>query len=247
MGRFLTVDPSRISAFIEDPQSWNRYSYVHNSPLRLVDKNGKWPTDIHNRIIDLAFPNLTPDQRQILKDVSAQQDSVLLGGQSNSSAYMHAMSSPGQTAADAAQQFSDFVSENEAAAQKIQMQFWLDEPASSSFDGELSDKALAAFGLALHAMIDSTSPAHSWFQTWNWKNPFLVKNHIEAEKTITWAQLINAANVARNVFNATFGGFGDQFRLLELQMNQQQRQQGQACVTAGGVTTCENIGEGAGK
>jgi RHS repeat-associated protein len=91
IGRFMTVDPSRMSAFIEDPQSWNRYSYVHNNPLRLVDKNGKWPTDIHKQIIELAFTNLTPEQRQILKDVSAQQDNALTSGQANSGAYQHAM------------------------------------------------------------------------------------------------------------------------------------------------------------
>jgi hypothetical protein len=231
-----------LSAFIEDPQSWNRYSYVHNNPLRLVDKNGKWPTDIHKQIIELAFTNLTPEQRQILKDVSAQQDNALTSGQANSGAYQHAMSSPGQTAADAAQQFSDFVSGNEADAQTIQIQFWLGDPASA-VDNQLSDSALTAFGLALHAMVDSTSPAHAGFQTWNVWNPFLVKNHVEAEKTITQPQLINAANVARNAFNETFGVFGNEFQLLELQMNQQQQQQRTSCVSYGpnaADKTCEN-------
>jgi hypothetical protein len=217
---------------MEDPQSWNGYSYVHNNPLRFVDKNGKWPTEIHNQIIELAFPNLTARQRQILKDVSAQQDNVFTGGQANSLAFEHALSSPGQTPAQAAQQFSDFVSGNESSAQKAQMQFWAGDPS----DNELSDSALATFGLALHAMVDSTSPAHSWFQMWNWMNPFLVMNHTEAEKTISRTELINAANVARETFNATFGEFGDPFRLLELNAKQ-----GKACVTAGGETTCETF------
>jgi RHS repeat-associated protein len=240
IGRFMTVDPSRLSAFIEDPQSWNRYSYVHNSPLRLVDKNGKWPTDIHNQIIDLAFPNLTPDQRQILKNVSAQQDNILTGGQANSTAYQHALSSPGQTAAEAAQKFSDFVSGSEADAQTIQIQFWLSDP-DSALDNQLSDSALAAFGLALHDMVDSTSPAHAGFQLWNWKNFHdSLYAHERRESSITRPQLINAANVARNAFNATFGVFGNPFILLELQMNQEeQRKPRKACVTAAGDTTCE--------
>jgi hypothetical protein len=224
----------------KDPQSWNRYSYVHNSPLRLVDKNGKWPTDIHNQIIDLAFPNLTPDQRQILKNVSAQQDNILTGGQANSTAYQHALSSPGQTAAEAAQKFSDFVSGSEADAQTIQIQFWLSDP-DSALDNQLSDSALAAFGLALHDIVDSTSPAHAGFQLWNWKN-FHDSSyaHERRESSITRPQLINAANVARNAFNATFGVFGNPFILLELQMNQEeQRKPRKACVTAAGDSTCE--------
>jgi RHS repeat-associated protein len=60
MGRFMSPDPSRLSVIPSNPQTWNRYAYVMNSPLSLRDDNGKWPTKIHNQIIDKAFPNLTP-------------------------------------------------------------------------------------------------------------------------------------------------------------------------------------------
>jgi len=42
-GRFLSVDPlivSEINASI--PQSWNRYAYVGNNPLKNVDPTGEW-------------------------------------------------------------------------------------------------------------------------------------------------------------------------------------------------------------
>jgi RHS repeat-associated protein len=42
MGRFMTPDPSRLSVFFSNPQTWNRFSYVYNNPLRLTDDNGKW-------------------------------------------------------------------------------------------------------------------------------------------------------------------------------------------------------------
>lgn len=88
MGRFLSPDPTRLSQFFDDPQTWNMYSYAHNNPLSYVDKNGKWPTRIHNWIIDQAFGGiLTPAQLQILKDVSAHQDAILSGGQSSSLAF----------------------------------------------------------------------------------------------------------------------------------------------------------------
>jgi RHS repeat-associated protein len=40
-GRFLSVDPSRRGANPKLPQSWNRYAYVLNNPLKLIDPNGE--------------------------------------------------------------------------------------------------------------------------------------------------------------------------------------------------------------
>ena len=43
LARFLSIDPAldakRTAA---TPQLWNRYTYVHDSPMMLVDPNGKW-------------------------------------------------------------------------------------------------------------------------------------------------------------------------------------------------------------
>jgi RHS repeat-associated protein len=41
-GRFLSVDPTRASAKPSVPQSWNRYSYAANNPLKFVDRNGQY-------------------------------------------------------------------------------------------------------------------------------------------------------------------------------------------------------------
>ena len=46
MGRWLRPDPDMGSANPANPQSWNRYSYVMNKPLRFVDPLG----------LNLAFP-----------------------------------------------------------------------------------------------------------------------------------------------------------------------------------------------
>jgi RHS repeat-associated protein len=203
MGRFMSPDPSRLSIMPNNPQTWNRYSYVYNNPLGLKDDNGKWPTEIHNQIIDKAFPNLSPAQRQILKNVSASQDSILGGGQANGGAFEHAMRSPGQTVEQAETQYNNFVSGSETDAQNAQMQFWMADP-DNKLDN-LSEASLEAFGEALHAVVDSTSPAHAGFQEWNWMNPFAVYRHIQAEKTISPQQMQNAINAARNAYNATYG------------------------------------------
>lgn len=40
MGRFMTPDPLMASAKVWDPQTWNRYAYTLNNPLRYVDPTG---------------------------------------------------------------------------------------------------------------------------------------------------------------------------------------------------------------
>jgi RHS repeat-associated protein len=40
LGRFISVDPLMAGARVTKPQSWNRYAYVLNNPLRLVDPSG---------------------------------------------------------------------------------------------------------------------------------------------------------------------------------------------------------------
>jgi RHS repeat-associated protein len=40
MGRFLSPDPLMASAMVWDPQTWNRYTYGRNNPLRMIDPTG---------------------------------------------------------------------------------------------------------------------------------------------------------------------------------------------------------------
>ncbi|MCZ2076118.1 MAG: RHS repeat-associated core domain-containing protein, partial [Bryobacterales bacterium] len=40
-GRFTSVDPSMLSTVLSNPQTWNRYTYALNNPLRYVDPNGE--------------------------------------------------------------------------------------------------------------------------------------------------------------------------------------------------------------
>ncbi len=40
LGRFIEADPLMASGRASAPQSWNRYSYVLNNPLKLIDLNG---------------------------------------------------------------------------------------------------------------------------------------------------------------------------------------------------------------
>jgi RHS repeat-associated protein len=44
-GRFLTIDPQTASADTSRPQTWNRYIYAANNPVKLVDPNGQAPIE----------------------------------------------------------------------------------------------------------------------------------------------------------------------------------------------------------
>jgi hypothetical protein len=44
LGRFMAVDPV-LNTDSNDPQSWNKYSYVRNNPIRLVDPDGQTPAE----------------------------------------------------------------------------------------------------------------------------------------------------------------------------------------------------------
>ena len=44
-GRFTSPDPLLSSGMVVDPQSWNRYSYVLNNPLMLIDPDGLYVFD----------------------------------------------------------------------------------------------------------------------------------------------------------------------------------------------------------
>ncbi len=39
LGRFVAVDPGN-DTYVEDPQSWNKYAYTRNNPIKFIDPNG---------------------------------------------------------------------------------------------------------------------------------------------------------------------------------------------------------------
>ncbi len=53
LGRFLAVDQSRRSVRRGFPQSWNRYAYVYDNPLRFNDPNG-WEPKEYNPFPDVG-------------------------------------------------------------------------------------------------------------------------------------------------------------------------------------------------
>lgn len=124
------------------------------------------------------------------------------GGQSEALSYQHAMRAPDQTVAQAEGQYNNFVNSEESDARDLERE-WLNPDEEAT----LSPAALADFAHALHAILDSTSPAHAGFQVWDY-NPIHVMQHHNAESSINLQQRENAISAAQNAFFATFGSFG---------------------------------------
>jgi RHS repeat-associated protein len=53
-GRFTSVDPSNESIRLPNPQTFNRYAYVSNNPLRYVDPDGRFQIETAVDLISLA-------------------------------------------------------------------------------------------------------------------------------------------------------------------------------------------------
>jgi len=152
-GRFWTMDT--YAGNNEDPLSLHKYLYCHGNPVNMTDPLGKWVTFIHKEAIDRALQTsvLPASDRQILKEEQDEVDQ----DQKAVDSYRHAMSDgssiPPQTAAEAQQEADQHVGD------------WLTKARAAEAKNEHTT-ALQYLGQAMHALQDSTSPAHHGFQPW---------------------------------------------------------------------------------
>jgi RHS repeat-associated protein len=65
-GRFTSVDPTLKSVSFDEPQTWNRYVYVTNNPLRFVDPLGLWKLEYTNVYKDVEVEE---DGKKVIKKV----------------------------------------------------------------------------------------------------------------------------------------------------------------------------------
>jgi RHS repeat-associated protein len=79
-GRMLSVDPLYVGA-VGDPQRWNRYAHVLNSPLNALDPDGRrshYTTTTVENCGSTCFPTETPPQTQTYMNHNAYHPSLFL-------------------------------------------------------------------------------------------------------------------------------------------------------------------------
>jgi hypothetical protein len=167
-GRFTSPDPSNLGVDFSNPQTWNRYAYVGNNPLKYVDQNGLWWTQSHNAAIREALPGLTASDLKSVQAGSLAADTRVMGVDSQLPAmsFVHNMSDgtnrdPANAMYTAMGAEANFVAAGQAEAITEQAN-WI----ASGHTG-ISPKALQIFGNFTHPLVDATSPAHEGFQPWN--------------------------------------------------------------------------------
>ena len=84
LGRFQTPDPLLNSGRPENPQTWNKYAYVLNNPLKLTDPTGLWEWAANTCASDDKKCNKKYEQNQqkfrdALKDLQKARDSYTKG------------------------------------------------------------------------------------------------------------------------------------------------------------------------
>ena len=213
MGRWLSPDPGGLKAVHpDDPQTWNMYAYTLNNPLSMVDRNGQWPSYIHNMIDEEAFPGLSKQDLGMIEKASSDMDyhndpsGLNVGPQDPLNSEFHGMSTgdlydtnPMEAISESEAGGDQFIQGQLAEARTLQAQ-WTKEGHSG-----LCPAALTKFGNALHTVQDRTSPSHRgyqpWYGTWTWRTPI----HFFQESWATQATRKPIAQASYDLFMWTFG------------------------------------------
>ena len=144
LSRFISQDPIGLGG-----GDLNFYTYAGNSPANQSDPSGLWSTDAHNQMIRNAlYPCGVPDQD--IREIEEGSKYVDENFQGAEYAYMHAMSNgtTNQSVFDAMQQTPNYISAEMTLA------------ISETNAGAVS-QAMFTFGVAMHPLMDLTSPAHT--------------------------------------------------------------------------------------
>lgn len=188
-GPGLNPGVAGASYFAETSQRLNRFSYVQNNPLGFVDSEGLWRTKDHNQIINDAFTDLHEESKNQIRAGSRFADSGKF--QKPEFNHMHAMRQKDESVENATAKMYAYVSEH------------MKNYIAFKNAGEL-EKAYFELGMALHPIMDSTSPPHAGFQLWEgvFNTPgYKLLVHRYMERKIDEQQLNTTVDLIREIMD----------------------------------------------
>ena len=111
-----------------------------------------WATPVHNLMLETTFPQ--ENWQCIVQMMAGSRHADEAQFQTGTYSYMHAMRQKGQTVATAAAQMWKYVDQKYAEIRLLNSE-------------SRREDACFLRGMALHPIMDSTSPAHSHFHEWD--------------------------------------------------------------------------------
>lgn len=147
IGRWSTPDMMEESFSRHSP-----YSYSFNNPIKYCDPNGMWPKAIHNIMLSNIGNLMSKNDLSTLMWASDEADAGKY--QAPELSFRHAMGQKKLSDRESINLYIKFISD----------QFGL------ALNARSRRKGLEELGMALHAIMDNSSPTHKGFQVWKgWK------------------------------------------------------------------------------
>ena len=145
--RFVSEDPTGTAA------GPNFFAYAKSAPISEVDPLGLWSTEVHNQIIQEMFGGALSSQAiALIQQGSASVDSPW--NQVFGDDAFHAMRGSRDSIADAKKRACAFIRSNMGDYRNnMNTKNWQD--------------AYRSLGMALHPIMDSTSPPHAGWPVWH--------------------------------------------------------------------------------
>lgn len=150
------MDPARDSVDPLNPQSWNRYSYTGNNPIRYIDPDGMHTAENHEEITDQALGNVM--STEALRDVKRGNVATDTAGSfTDTSAEVQNQHGMGGANSDGTSQTRQ---EAEAGTEAFASE-QLGEAARNLLAGDVTS-ARENFGSATHAVQDAGADGHQY-------------------------------------------------------------------------------------
>jgi hypothetical protein len=197
----MAVDPASESIVLTDPQSWNRYTYAANNPIRYIDPDGTHNEEGHRELTNEALAGGCECSTQFSGEVTeanvSQDTWTSIADTSAAGANQHGMAGQNpdgswQTPAEAQAGTAAYIDSEIATA------------AESALNGDISG-ARAAMGRATHAAQDADADSHEGGQRWQGLDtpiPTAVR-HMRNDKNLTNRERGEGVAATRAVHGAT--------------------------------------------